>query len=91
MEQMASRPFSQVLVEIELREKVDLCSNTNPATLRKRKKVSYRKGIYYICIRICAIFQVVSLWLPTMSALVQSKLRSSGISGGQCGRGAGFL
>jgi len=40
MEQMASRPFSQVLVEIELREKVDLCSNANPATLRKRKKVS---------------------------------------------------
>jgi hypothetical protein len=40
MEQMASRPFSQVLVEIELREKADLCSNTNPATLRKRKKVS---------------------------------------------------
>lgn len=37
---MASRPFSQVLVEIELREKADLCSNTNPATLRKRKKVS---------------------------------------------------
>lgn len=40
MEQMASRPFSQVLVEIELREKADLCPNTNPATLRKRKKVS---------------------------------------------------
>jgi hypothetical protein len=40
MEQMASRPFSQVLVEIELREKADLCSNANPATLRKRKKVS---------------------------------------------------
>jgi hypothetical protein len=40
MEQMASRPFSQVLVEIELREKAELCSNANPATLRKRKKVS---------------------------------------------------
>ncbi|XP_069690268.1 attractin-like protein 1 isoform X2 [Periplaneta americana] len=40
MEQMASRPFSQVLVEIELREKADLCSNANPATLRKRKKDS---------------------------------------------------
>jgi hypothetical protein len=39
MEQMASRPFSQVLVEIELREKAELCSNANPATLRKRKKV----------------------------------------------------
>ena len=37
---MASRPFSQVLVEIELREKTDLCSNANPATLRKREKVS---------------------------------------------------
>jgi hypothetical protein len=37
---MASRPFSQVLVEIELREKADVCSNANSATLRKRKKVS---------------------------------------------------
>ncbi|KAK7866706.1 hypothetical protein R5R35_003244 [Gryllus longicercus] len=39
MEQMASRPFSQVLVEIEQREKIDVSVDTT-TTLRKRKKDS---------------------------------------------------
>jgi alpha/beta superfamily hydrolase len=37
------------------------------------------------------MYQVVSLWLPTMAAVVQFNFRSCGVSGGQCGRGAGFL
>lgn len=39
MEQMASRPFSQVLVEVEKRD-VSAEITTVNSTLRKRKKVS---------------------------------------------------
>jgi hypothetical protein len=38
-----------------------------------------------------AIVEAVSLWLPTASARVQSRVWSSGICGGQRGVGAGFL
>jgi hypothetical protein len=38
-----------------------------------------------------AIAQVVSRWLPTLTAWVQSKVRSCGICGWQSGTGAGFL
>jgi hypothetical protein len=38
-----------------------------------------------------AIAQAVSRWLPTAAARVQTRVYSCGISGGQCGAGAGFL
>jgi hypothetical protein len=38
-----------------------------------------------------AIAEAVSHWLPTAAARVQSRIWSSGISGGQSGTGAGFL
>jgi hypothetical protein len=38
-----------------------------------------------------AIAEVVSSWLPTAAARVQSRVWSSGICGGQSGVGAGFL
>jgi hypothetical protein len=38
-----------------------------------------------------AIAETVSRWLPTAAARVQSRVWSSGICGGQCGAGAGFL
>jgi hypothetical protein len=38
-----------------------------------------------------AIAKAVSRWLPTAAALVQSRVWSSGICGGQSGAGAGFL
>jgi hypothetical protein len=38
-----------------------------------------------------AIAEAVSRWLPTAAALVQSRVWSSGICGGQSGVGAGFL
>jgi hypothetical protein len=38
-----------------------------------------------------AIAEAVSRWLPNAAARVQSRVWSSGICGGQCGAGAGFL
>jgi hypothetical protein len=46
-------------------------------------------GIY--CSSGRAIAEVVSLWLPTAAARVQSRVWSGGICGGQSGIGAGFL
>jgi hypothetical protein len=39
----------------------------------------------------CAVAQGVSRWLPTAAARVPSPVWSSGICGGQCGAGVGFL
>jgi hypothetical protein len=38
-----------------------------------------------------AIAQAISRWLPTAGARVRARVWSSGICGGQCGDGAGFL
>jgi hypothetical protein len=38
-----------------------------------------------------AIAQAVSRWLPTAAALVQTRVYSCGICGGQCSAGAGFV
>lgn len=57
MEQMASRPFSQVLVEIERREKVLEANavdtdtqHSTIASLRKRKKMSRQVCVHYISV-----------------------------------------
>jgi hypothetical protein len=40
---------------------------------------------------VIVIAQAASRWLPTAAARVRSRVRSSGICGGQSGAGAGFL
>jgi hypothetical protein len=42
-------------------------------------------------LKVRAVAQAVSCWLPTVAAWVRAQVRSCGICGGQSGTGAGFL